>query len=325
MGIGAQDLELILKLRRMGYVPNRANIVEIGAQQLSNRVLRDRTLLAQLGAEFAVSSSISWPEPIECDPREQAQAGFETLARDAPSSRELWAWLGFSYSAIDVDNSPDSIPLDLNFDSAPPALCGKFDLVTNFGTTEHVANQLNAFKVIHDLAGKERIMVHNLPSHGLFNHGLVNYNPKFFWMLARSNGYRLLHMSYFGDTRADTRLPSDIRGEIMRFDEGFATTEQHLRYANLALSVALEKMFDIEFVPPLDVPVGTTAPTPEIKSRYWTVFDASAFEQAAAGKRAAVPPRGDIIYHDARTTLTGPFRRVPLHRAVNWLKSHFPG
>ena len=50
MGIGAQDLELIRKLRRMGYVPNGAKIVEVGAQQLSNSVLRDRALLEELGA-----------------------------------------------------------------------------------------------------------------------------------------------------------------------------------------------------------------------------------------------------------------------------------
>jgi hypothetical protein len=176
MGIGASDLEVLLKLRRMGYVPNRAKIIEMGAQQLNNSVLRDRTLLGQLGADFGVCSSISWPEPVDTNPREDIEAGFETLAREAPSSRVLWAWLGFSYSAIDIDidNNPDSIPLDLNFDSAPQALCGQFDLVTNFGTTEHIANQLNAFKVIHDLAGKGRIMVHTLPSQGQFNHGLVN-------------------------------------------------------------------------------------------------------------------------------------------------------
>jgi hypothetical protein len=108
----------------------------------------------------------------------------------------------------------------------------------NFGTTEHVANQLNAFKLIHDLAAKGCIMVHTLPSHGQFNHGLVNYNPKFFWMLARSNGYRLLHMSFFGNMMAAMRLPSDIRREVMRFDEGFATVEHQLRYANLSLCVA---------------------------------------------------------------------------------------
>jgi hypothetical protein len=45
-------------------------------------------------------------------------------------------------------------------------------------------------------------------------------------------------------------------------------------------------MFDIEFVPPLDVPVGATAPTAEMESRYWTVFDASAFEQAAARQKS---------------------------------------
>jgi hypothetical protein len=97
-------------------------------------------------------------------------------------------------------------------------------------------------------------------------------------------------MSYFGDTRSDARLPSNIRAEIMRFDEGFVTREQQLCHANLSLYVAFEKIFDIEFVPPLDVPVGATTPTAEIKSRYWTVFDASAFEQAAPAKEQQYLP-----------------------------------
>ena len=111
----------------------------------------------------------------------------------APHARNFWHWLGLGYAAIDIDGSPDAIPLDLNYDDIPKPEKGKYQLITNFGTTEHVANQLNAFKVIHDLTAVNGVMVHNLPAQGMLNHGLVNYNFKFFWMLARSNGYKWLY------------------------------------------------------------------------------------------------------------------------------------
>ena len=103
------------------------------------------------------------------------------------------AAFGSGYAAIDIDASPGSIPLDLNFDDVPAEFKASFALVTNFGTTEHVANQLNAFKTIHDLAEVGGVMIHTVPAQGYMNHGLVNYNPKFFWMLARSNGYKWLY------------------------------------------------------------------------------------------------------------------------------------
>ena len=48
----------------------------------------------------------------------------------------------------------------------------------SFGTTEHVANQLQPFKIIHDLAAAGALMLHVLPAGGMPNHGLVSYNPE---------------------------------------------------------------------------------------------------------------------------------------------------
>ena len=87
---------------------------------------------------------------------------------------------------------------------------GRYDLVTNFGTTEHVANQLNAMKIIHDLTAVGGVMIHNVPLQGFMNHGLVNYNMKFFWMLARSNGYEWVLVNFMGEQSAD-ELPANIR------------------------------------------------------------------------------------------------------------------
>jgi hypothetical protein len=59
--------------------------------------------------------------------------------------------------------SPDSFPLDLNYDQLSEHMIGAHPLVTNFGTTKHVANQLNAFKIVHYLAAHHGIMIHELP------------------------------------------------------------------------------------------------------------------------------------------------------------------
>jgi hypothetical protein len=89
--------------------------------------------------------------------------------------------------------------LDLNYDEVPAENRGRYDLVTNFGTTEHVVNQLNAFKIIHDLTAPGGVMIHELPAQGQIDHGFFAYNPKFFHKLELSN---LLRNAVF-------RLPLD--------------------------------------------------------------------------------------------------------------------
>jgi hypothetical protein len=84
------------------------------------------------------------------------------------------------YAAIDVSDTPGNIPLDLNFDSVPRRMRHRFQLVTNFGTTEHVANQLNGFRIIHDLTTLGGVMLHALPGEGGLNHGMFNYKFNFF-------------------------------------------------------------------------------------------------------------------------------------------------
>src|ERR1700690_2184899 len=110
--MGASTLPLLMALKRRGYIPNGSAVVEIGAQQL------DETFV---GATDDIA----------------ATARFFGIATPTPP----FAWTGprFHYASIDIDGSPGSIPLDLNYDEVPTELIGKYDVVTNFGTTEHVA------------------------------------------------------------------------------------------------------------------------------------------------------------------------------------------
>ena len=201
-----------------------------------------------------------------------------TPEADAPAARAFWKWLGFDYAAIDIDGSADSIPLDLNYDHAPRAAKGKYHLVTNYGTTEHVANQVNAFKIVHDLTTPGGLMIHNLPMQGMLNHGFVNYNPKFFWLLGRSNGYRIVYMSLSADV-AGKKLPQDILDYLGQYEPDIEATFGSYRLPDMGIIVVFQKAYDIPYVAPLDVNTGTTTKDKTLAKRYWSVFRPQAFSE----------------------------------------------
>lgn len=272
MGVGWKDLDLIVRFKNEGYVRPNGAVVEIGAQQLSNDVLRNRQKVRELGHVFGITGDIELPDPTAS----VLIHGVEQLDSAAPPSRLIWSWLGFEYAAIDIDGSPGSIPLDLNFDDVPKKLKKHFQLVTNLGTTEHVANQLQAFKIIHDLTADGGVMIHNLPTQGFMNHGLINYNLKFFWMLARSNGYKWVY-SDFTPSDEPYGLPENIAGDIRNFETNIDRRVKNFAVMDCGITVAVQKVVDIEFVPPIDVPTGTVVTDRKLRNRYWTVFRPNVF------------------------------------------------
>jgi hypothetical protein len=285
MGIGSDFLEMLARLRIAELIQPGAAVVEIGAQQLDNSFLEASERINSLGVLFGVDHPSTLPP---ARPTHIVHGTLEHLGAEAPPARLFWNWLGFNYAAIDIDGSPGSIPLDLNYDSVPPDSVGKHDLVTNFGTTEHVANQLNAFKVIHDLTSLGGLMIHQLPAQGMFNHGLINYNFKFFWMLARSNDYRFIYANYTQGAPYD--LPTNIADFVVSLNS--AVCREDLRYAAAdgGLTVVMRKTLDIPFVSPLDVATGTQTDIAFLKQRYWTVFDTDALERLRK-KRAQAPSK----------------------------------
>jgi hypothetical protein len=122
-------------------------------------------------------------------------------------------------------------------------------------------------------------MIHYLPAQGYFNHGLVNYNPKFFWMLARSNGYKLVYQDMvLGSSRYE--LPQNIIDSIAEFCPDIGSrARDYGGGADCGILVVLQKQFDIPFVAPLDVPTGSTTNIRALKKRYWTMFEPDPFSR----------------------------------------------
>jgi hypothetical protein len=242
MALAHAFLKDLIELKRSGAIDGFDKVIEIGAQQLADGFLQSGELLDELYGLFGRARTRLGT----------ASAGTgDALRDDAPPSRPFWESLGFSYAAIDYDGHRDSLALDLNRDSVPDALKGTFQLAINTGTTEHIANQDNCFRVIHDLVGRRGVMVHEVPAGGHLNHGLINYNPKFFWALCNSNDYEMLTLKMCSWDQVP--IPEDIAADNIRFGGGV----QHIAVETVtrfSLRATIRKRNARAFESPLDLP-----------------------------------------------------------------------
>lgn len=290
MGIGSTELYVMLKMKQQGFIPDRSAVAEIGAQQLNDTFLAAREAIDHMGEVFSAKG----PCPL---PTEASIGTQQNLLAGAPLSRPFWNWLGLDYAAIDVDGSPDAIPLDLNFDEAPDHLKGRFHYVSNMGTTEHVVNQMQAFKIIHDLTAVDGIMMHVVPTQGMVNHGFFLYHPNFFFTMSRINGYKVVYASF--SKGRNIPYPEGTIELMARFDPSIAKRHDGYAPMNSGLTVCMQKQYDTAFVPPLDVRPGSETDNPVLAERYWSVFKPDPFaelraERAKAAEHGAAkdPKRG---------------------------------
>ena len=214
----------------------------------------------------------------------------ERFATRKGSARELYIALGFRFACIDVDPNFESIRLDLNFDDCPPEHMGKYGFVTNHGTSEHLLNQLNFFKVMHELAKPGGMMLHAVPFTVQLEHGFFNYQPNLFEALARYNGYRV-HGVWIGP---DWQLASFVPYTPELIDYLVLNSKTtHL------LIVLLQKMHDTKFCVPFQGVYEEMAPE-HVMARYELVVDGDLYD----GKRVKhITKEGVIAEHVARETL----------------------
>ena len=181
MGLGRAFLWDLIELKRSGALNGAKNIIEIGAQQIA-----DNLMIAPELPEAYELFNCRMPPVLE-------PVGGSNFTDSAPNSLPFWTALGLERTAIDIEG--EALKLDLNRDQVPNSIRGAFDFVVNTGTTEHVANQANAFEIIHDLTRVGGVMYHEVPAGGMINHGLIAYQPRFFDTLSRFNDYETLFLS----------------------------------------------------------------------------------------------------------------------------------
>jgi hypothetical protein len=248
VGLSSYILEDLIDLKRRGALEGDNSVIEIGAQQLSNDFLRSTRLLDELYGLFGKTKP---------DFGSVMDAGFvdglEAQAEDAPSSRAFWKSLDFDYKSVEFDGHRDSVAIDLNRDSVPRQLRRRFSLTLNGGTTEHVANQDNAFRVLHDLTSVGGIMMHIVPAGGHMNHGLVNYNMKFFWHLCRENPYQVMSLRMI--SLGSEPVPENVLYSNVAYGRDMPYLEDASSVPNFLIMASLRKSSDAPYSTPMDIPV----------------------------------------------------------------------
>ena len=250
MGLGPNILSLYSQLKTVGIFDGIDSVVEMGSQVVW---CSDKTLLLGLYEAFGK------PAPSESE----VKAYLSTPETARASSRGLHESLGFKYDCVDIDGQFGSLRLDMNFDSVPAERKGKYGLTTNHGTTEHVFNQLNSFKVMHDFTARGGLMLHALPFTVHLEHGFFNYQPNLFDALARFNSYKTLGVWLGPDWSLSSLVPWEPR--LLNY-LSFNATTTHL------LVVLQQKLHDNEFCVPVQGVYENMLPE-SASSRYRLVVD----------------------------------------------------
>lgn len=162
-------------------------------------------------------------------------------------AKNIFQSAGFVYSRCDVDERPDTIYVDLTKLDFPKAYRSSMDLVVNVGTTEHLANPVGGFALMHYLTKVGGIMFHDVPLFGYGNHGLNNPTPKFWHALVWMNAYELIGASVkiTDESKFDR---GNFYHDYLSYIRGLA----EIKGQSSTIRVILRKTRESAFIPPYD-------------------------------------------------------------------------
>lgn len=117
-----------------------------------------------------------------------------------------------SYHCVDINGQDGAIPVDLRSESSADQIkeatgIETFDIITNYGMSEHIPVQRTFYKCVHELARIGTQIVHWTPvarkfkGHG-YQGSIWHAEESFFDALSRKNGYRF----EIGQTIYDKRV-----------------------------------------------------------------------------------------------------------------------
>jgi len=243
MGIGAVQSNLLREMKDRGFLASIETLCELGSQ------VPRKTELAELVPTHTVDGDLSAPK--------------------------FYSLLGIeNYTSIDFNGELGALRFDLNNDlRVHYSYAETFDLVTNFGTSEHCFNQHAVFKNIHDLCRPDGFMVHTLPTQGWGRHCFFRYDPNVFNDLAGANNYELVFLQPYLNLRSTLKkgrgrtidhiltLCTYILGRMERSPEPAAAEQdvqaavrnvgKHRALFNVTLACILRKRNDGPFVTPI--------------------------------------------------------------------------
>jgi hypothetical protein len=166
---------------------------------------------------------------------------------------EITDLTNIEYNSVDVCPGLKTTILDLNFDVVPKEMVGHYDVVFNFGTTEHIFNQWNCFEFMHDAVAVEGVIYHQLPASGYLDHGYYCYTPLFFQEMAEANGYAIEHLAVTpaGESKVDALGIESMSGDTLL--TAAAPLGKDNRIPQLNIHAILRKTQDAAFRASLEI------------------------------------------------------------------------
>lgn len=193
MGLGPPVIGLFHLLRDRGVFGKTETVADFGSQEYDSKL----DTYDEAYRSFVRAAGGTLPETT--DP--------ETGRLKGPAA-SLYRALGWEYASFDIDGRFGACVADFNCDEIPASHHGKYSITMNLGTSEHVFNQFQFFKLQHLATKVGGIMIHTLPLNDYVNHGLYSYSPTFFHSLAKYNRYELLGMWKTGKENLHQFLPA---------------------------------------------------------------------------------------------------------------------
>lgn len=160
------------------HLPRGGRLLELGAQRFNG------------GSARAAGKVWGNPKPHDYVGHWWTDGGYEYRAIDLAVDAEV-----FHVEHLNLNLVAYGLPLDLFHCSPEPP---QAHVVTNFGTSEHIFNQENVFRFVHEITMVGGWMLHSVPSPNFQHvnrHGFFRYTRMFFEELSMSNGYKVADMS----------------------------------------------------------------------------------------------------------------------------------
>lgn len=180
MAIGPIHVEWLSRLAGRGVLGPAHSLLDLGPQD----VQATRAYIAEVSQRHLDAGAAARAVDGVFDgeqPRPTGQAAFYGIFG---ASR---------YESVDLIDKRATHAFDLN--AAMPDI-GRWDVVTNFGTAEHVFDIAEAFRSMHRLLKPGGLSLHCMPAFAFIDHGFYNIHPVFFVELAKANAYEIVDFSY---------------------------------------------------------------------------------------------------------------------------------
>ena len=216
MAIGCIHTEWLFRIHEKGGFTRARRLLDLGPQdvQTSRAFLRE-----------------SIQRHLARDPAPDIAAIFTGDAPRRDCQHKYYSLFGIAeYASMDVDDDRADFAVDLNQPLA--GAYRPYDVVTNFGTAEHVYDIARVFAAMHELLVPGGLALHCVPAFAFPNHGFYTPNPNLFIEFARFNGYELLDFSYVDnmfvrERVANTRAAGGIEFDALPIQASDMESTQH--------------------------------------------------------------------------------------------------